>query len=425
MQMKVRNLFVLSLASAALAFVSGCTESKTPDPPPQETVLPPVVVFPAFHFTKLEVVAQNQTALPECAPSGTFDEWFSNPDPGMTYDQVCRDKLLTLVVDPDKSKPMAERLKNVAGVTVKIKDFGKTASAPFYEDLYKGLEAAGYVRDESIRVAGYDARLTPDLDGFLERTKGLIEETYAQNKNTPVHLVGHSNGPLYMQYLLNNTPAEWKNKYLHGMTPFAGNWVGQGFVYMVVFTGLNTVDFSFPKDMANAASSAAMYLSHPSTYMSFADPAIFKNQEVVIRVAGGGKEYTPQDAMALFTDAQMPLAAELTAYYTGFVTIDAMSYPGIDTYAEKGSGIDTVVGVELANLTPGQLLGDPPVFITRMGDINQEDLTNDSIAHWKDMPCHHFELTDNPGVDHFSLPANADVIQRLVTHLNATKSVCP
>ncbi|WP_442949477.1 hypothetical protein [Nostoc sp.] len=49
-------------------------------------------------------------------------------------------------------------------------------------------------------MAGYDSRLTPDMDEFLKRTKGLIKQTYYQNKNTPVHLVSHSNGPFYAHY---------------------------------------------------------------------------------------------------------------------------------------------------------------------------------------------------------------------------------
>lgn len=408
-----------------LACNLGCSDPVETMPPPANGPLPPVVVFPAFHFTTLEVTATNQTAYPECPPSGTFEDWFTNPTPSTTFSQVCRDRLLTLIIDPDKTKPMAERFTNSPGVTVTIKNQGNTASAPFYEDLYKGLEAAGYVRDTNIRVAGYDSRLTPDIGGFVERTMALIEETYTQNKNTPVHLVGHSNGPLYMQYLLSHTTKEWKDKYIHGMTPFAGNWVGQGFVYMILFTGINTIDFLFPSAADNAASSAAMFQTHPSTYMSLADPDIFGGQEVVIRLVNGGKEYTPKDSAALFQDGAMPLAEELSAYYTGFVDISAAAYPNVDVYAEKGSGIDTIVGVELNNLNVGQLLSDPPVFITRKGDVNQEDITNDSIAHWKDMPCHRFQLTDNPGVDHFALPGNAAVLERLVTNLKKTKSVCP
>src|SRR5919201_2670073 len=164
--------------------------------------LTPVVVFPAYHFTKLVVTVQDQTIAPDCPASGTFEDWFQNDHPSTTFSQVCQDKLLTLRFDPDTSKPMAERFTDQPGVNIQIKDYGTTQSAPFYEALFKRLQSAGYVRNQNIRVAGYDARLTPDMRGFLERTKQLVENSYHQNGNRPVHLVGHSNGPLYAQYLL-------------------------------------------------------------------------------------------------------------------------------------------------------------------------------------------------------------------------------
>ena len=107
--------------------------------------------------------------------------------------------------------------------------------------------------------------------------------------------MAHSNGPLYAQYLLTHTSQQWKDKYIHGFTPIAGNWPGQGWLYILLFTGFNIPTVSYPTDPANAATSAAMYESHPSTYMSASDPAYF-GKEVVIRVGPGGKEYTPQDA---------------------------------------------------------------------------------------------------------------------------------
>ncbi|WNG33252.1 hypothetical protein F0U61_06210 [Archangium violaceum] len=411
-------LFTFLWSSTVLATTGGGNTS-----PPRT----PVVLFPAFHFTRLLVKVVNQTAFPECPRYGTFEDWFLNDSPSSTFSQVCQDKLLTLVYKPHAGRPMAKRFANQRGVNVKLLHFGKTASAPFYEPLYQFLEAAGYTRDVNIRVAGYDSRLTPDMDGFLGRTIELIEEVYRENGNTPVHLVGHSNGPLYAQYLLTHTSQAWKNRYIHGFTPIAGNWPGQGLLYPVYFTGLNTRDFTFPVDAANAASSAAMYQSHPSSYMSSADPAIFGDAEIVLATVEGGRSYTPADNLRIFEDAGLPLARHLAAYYTGFVKFaDPAFFPNVDVYAEKGSGFETVVGLELQDLSVGQLVTDTTVFFTRPdGDLNQEDITNDSIAVWQNMPCFRFELTDNLGVDHFALPGNEAVLQRLLVNLQRPKSVCP
>ena len=389
--------------------------------------LTPVVVFPAFHFTKLKVKVQHQSVAPECPPSGTFEDWFPNNSPSTAFSQVCRDKLLTLVIDPDASKPMPERFANQPGVTVELKNFGKTESAPFYEPLYAFLEANGYVRNMNIRVAGYDARLTPDMDGFLARTMALIEETYSQNGHTPVHLVGHSNGPLYAQFLLTHTTQVWKNQFIHGFTPIAGNWPGQGLFYSLYFTGLNIIDFTFPTNAANAASSATMYQTHPSSYMSSADPAVFHNQEVVVQTVQPSKTYTPKDNMKLFQDAGLSSAQELAAFYVGFVKFAKPAFfPKVDVYVEKGSGIETAVGLVLQDLSVGQVVDLPTaVFFTRDGDINQEDITNDAVLVWEAMPCFRFAFTDNVGVDHFSLPSDPAVLQRLLVHLQRPKSVCP
>lgn len=112
-------------------------------------------------------------------------------------------------------------------------------------------------------------------------------------------------------------------------------------------------------------------------------------------------------------------------YYIGFVKFaDPASFPNVDVYGEKGSGIDTVVGLSLNGLSVGQLTDASIQFFTRNGDINQEDITNEAILAWQAMPCFHFSLTDNPGIDHFSLPSNASVLSRLVATLPLARSRC-
>ena len=387
--------------------------------------LTPIVLFPAFHFTKLEVTVQNQRVDPACPRSGTFEDWFL-VDRTSAFSQVCQDELLTLRFDPNSHKPMRLRFSEQHGVKVRILDYGSTRSAPFYEPMYLALEAAGYMRDRDVRVAGYDSRLTPDLGGFLEQTKQLIQDTYRDNGNRPVHLTGHSNGPIYAQYLLTHTSQAWKEKYIHGFSPLAGNFPGQGGVYPLFFTGLNVATFTFPETEANAVSSARMYLSAPSTYMSSADPRIFDSLETVIADASTGKNYTPSDFQALFDDAGLPSAREIANYYIGFVEFaDAAHFPNVDVYAEKGSGLETLVGLGLPDLAVGQLLTNETIFITRDGDINQEDLTNDAVGAWSAMACFHFSLTDNPGVDHFALPNNPAVLSRLIADANRPRSACP
>ena len=386
--------------------------------------LTPIVLFPAFHLTRLTVTVRNQATDPACPRSGTFEDSYLGT-PSDRFSPVCQDELETLRYDYGSRRPMAERFHEQPGVTVRVADYGKTASAPLYETMYQTLEAAGYTRDRNIRVAGYDARLTPDQGGFLPRAIKLIERTYRENGDRPVRLVGHSNGPLYAQYLLTHVSRAWKHRYIQGFTPLAGNFPGQGVLYPIVFTGLNNSDFTFPSTPEKARSASAMFLTAPSTYMSASDPKVFDHQEVVIEDRSTGKRYTPVDWPRLFADANLPVAAEIARYYIGFVRFTRPGdFPYVDVDAEKGSGIETVVGASLPDLRTARPVDDSVRFLTRDGDINQEDITNNAVSVWTAMPCYHFSLTDNPGVDHFALPSNPAVLDRLIAAAARHRSRC-
>ncbi|MFP5287523.1 MAG: hypothetical protein ACLGI9_17430, partial [Thermoanaerobaculia bacterium] len=112
---RVALLFLLPICSGAAFAQPAAGGGRTP-----------AVIFPAFHFTKLVVTVENQTAFPDCPASGTFEDWYGADNSGTAFSQVCQDKLETLVYDPNPAKAMPERFSEQPGVTVAIKDFGTT-----------------------------------------------------------------------------------------------------------------------------------------------------------------------------------------------------------------------------------------------------------------------------------------------------------
>ena len=243
----------------------------------------PVVFFPGYGTTTLRVAVRNQTSVKGCPRSGSFEDGIP-ADVGTTFSQVCRDRLLTPRWRSDPRLSFPERFSLPPGVKVSIPHYGQTSSAPVYGALYTALESAGYKANSDLVVAGYDFRLTPDLGGFLPQTEQLIERTWGRNGHRPVRLVGHSNGPLYAQYLLTHVSERWKRKYIQGFTDIAGNLPGQGASWSWVFTGVEIpTGFSLPTTLATARSSARLVALSSSTWMSTSRPRR-------IRPAGGGSQ---------------------------------------------------------------------------------------------------------------------------------------
>ena len=93
-----------------------------------------------------------------------------------------------------------------------------------------------------------------------------------------------------------------------------------------------------------------MFLSHPSTYITASDPEVFGDQEVVIRDQSTGTDYTPEDWPQLFEDAGLDWAIPIGEAYIGGVPFaDEAHFPNVDVYAEKGSGLETLVGFGLTD----------------------------------------------------------------------------
>jgi len=111
----------------------------------------------------------------------------------------------------------------------------------------------------------------------------------------------------------------------------------------VLFQGLAVPDFSF------LPSAAATFETWPSTYFSNAQPQTFGNLETTISTPT--KNYTALTFNQLATDAGLTLALQLTPLFTGLVTPTV--FPNVTVLSFYGSGLDTLVGLKLSNLSIG------------------------------------------------------------------------
>ncbi len=391
------------------------------------TARTPVVFFPGYGTTILQVSVHDQTTVKGCPASGMYQDGIP-ANLGTTFSQVCRDELITPRWSHNAKLPWPQRLSLPPGVRITIPNYGQTSSAPVYSGFYAALENAGYTAGRNLVVAGYNFLLTPDLGGFLPRTKRLIVQTWRRNGRRPVRLVGHSNGPLYAQYLLTHVSSAWKHKYIQGFTDIDGNLPGSGLLWGWVFTGAEVPSvFSYPTTIATARSSAHLWAMSPATWMSTSDPAVFKNREVVIADQATGRSYTPANTVALLRAAGLDSIKGMVEHYLGFVRFsDPQDFPDVDVTVEAGSGIPTDVGIALPNLTRGQVVdASTAQYFTLPGDDNQEYITNNAVRVWRKMDCYRFGFDNNPGVGHLQLTSDPAVITQLLADLKKPRNRCP
>ena len=96
----------------------------------------------------------------------------------------------------------------------------------------------------------------------------------------------------------------------------------------------------------------------------------------------------------------------------------------MDVYAEKGSGIDTPVGLSLDDLSVGQVLDDSNELFFRDGDINQEDLTNDAVGVWARHALLPLQPHRQPRRRPLLAPGRSGGPRRLLADLRRPRSHC-
>lgn len=314
------------------------------------TTLDPVIFFPGLTGSSFETKF-SKSSVPSAFCTKNRD-WFRIwVDAAQMLTPACF--LDTMMIFYDAA---TDSYSNTKGVEIRPLGFGDVSGFEYlaylygsplsildaYHDFVTTMKSAGYTPGVNFRGATYDWRLpTPKLyeQGFGDKVKALIEETYTANGNKPVHILAHSMGGPTSLYFLNSQTDAWKAKYIKSYIPIAAPWSGSPNGFRAILSG---EDLSLPingeqfrllfRSMTRNSGGTIELL--PNT-----NPEFWPTDKVFVKTPT--REYTLADVQALFQDAGTPVTGSIYNKVGNF--LNSLEPPNVPTHCIYGVDIPTEI----------------------------------------------------------------------------------
>lgn len=280
----------------------------------------PVVYTPGTSGSILNVTVVNQTSIAGCPQSAKYSIYYNVSIDELGGNRLCAHKYLELKV-PASGLLSVQNFTNRDGVVTEIPDWGYPSCAAPGQNrtLFPAFWEAGYKPGVDFHVACWDSRLTPEIESptygngssnasWSQRVVKLIEETYERNNQTPVLLVGHSNGYFFNKYAVDSMSPEWAKKYIAGQISLSGNLVGAPVVLLSLVMGADLTNLLVLPGAANITQGWPVYLA------TLPDPRAFKNYTLIV---DGSNNLTASDYDALWTKLNATTASRAYKLFMG------------------------------------------------------------------------------------------------------------
>lgn len=410
----IKKAILLLTVLINLLLLTVCTPVKSP------SSLNPVILVPGDGGSQFEA-RLNKPKVVHIWCTQTTTEWYSlwlNLELLAPYVLDCFVDNIRLRYDN-----VTRTTLNQPGVEIRQPGFGNTSTVEwldssqlgetsyFYHIVEHLVNKLGYVRDRNIRGAPYDFRKAPnEMSDYMKRLQSLIVETYEQNGNQRVVLIGHSMGNLYILYLLNHLPQPWKDQYIKSFISLAAPWGGAAKTLRLMTSGDNLGVF-----VVNALTARAQQRSMPSTAWLMPSNQFWNDSEILIY--SPHHNYTVRDYKQLFADIEFTdgyLMHEDTVHLTR-----DLQNPGVELHCLHGHGIDTPAAF---SFTPSTWYSKQPKVISGDGDgtVNLRSLlgclkwTGDQsnskgIVHQSFAKAEHLSLLGHAGIKDYIASVLSDV----------------
>ena len=254
--------------------------------------------------------------------------------------------------------------------------------------------------------------------GYYDRLKQLIEDTYEDNGQQGVTITGHSMGGAVAYYFLTKflpVTQEWKDKYVHAFAPIGSSWGGGNQGLQLQISGITFHGLKIPTIMVPITRSlGGLQWMLPSTYIWGDTPIVYTPT----------RNYSANDFQQLFSDV---------GYENGYDMYESVSLlsgnfpaPNVNTYCFTSNGSATpekfiydedFLGSNPLEMEPTVIFGDGD------GTINKR--CNDICLKWEDMRCHYLIPENIEGVSHRSLATDHTIFAKIAKIVGAPEESKP
>ncbi|XP_065162884.1 phospholipase A2 group XV-like isoform X2 [Atheta coriaria] len=263
---------------------------------------------------------------------------------------------------------VTRKTTNSPGVDIWIPRFGSSETVEwldpshasvgsYFNKIADMLVLNGHTRNLTIRGAPYDFRKAPNENyEYFVQLKALIEETYAQNNNTPVILIAHSMGGPMTLYFLNLQTQAWKDQHIKSMVTLSGAWGGSVKAVKVYAIGDDLGSYFLSGSVLKQEQ-----ITNPSLAWLLPSSLFWKPDEVLVQT--DKKNYSLSNIKEYFYDLDYmdgwDMHKDTKPYTLNFTA------PGVEVHCLYGTAVPTV---EKLYYKPGTWLDGKPTLINGDGD---------------------------------------------------------
>mmetsp|Transcript_64924 Transcript_64924/g.89158 ORF Transcript_64924/g.89158 Transcript_64924/m.89158 type:complete len:588 (-) Transcript_64924:188-1951(-) len=303
---------------------------------------------------------------------------------------------------------------------------------PFVEMVERFVKERGYTRNTDLRAAPYDFRLAPTTNKpFKADMKALIEETRLVNGNSPVTIIAHSMGGLYVLSFLQDQSDSWVAKNVLRLILIAVPLAGSPRAISMLLSG---DDFDVP--LASPLGMRAVQRTFDSPYVLLPHSEVWGDNETL--VVTPTRNYSAKDYEQLFTDARdealkvekqddQKLRIELEAEgmlahlrRVGNTTHDLRHRPPrVPVLCLHGRGVPTPAGFVYGKAKEGQHTLDqqPNEILKEDGDGTASLRSTRLCEMWEKRLGSRLEVVGFENISHFDLMRDRAVVDLIMQQL--------